>query len=68
MPAKIFMNISRDGGISSHSKAMQALLIEKQKQLDEAKAKSRLGGLGGLNGQMVQRIHTVKPGCGACGK
>ena len=66
MPPKLFMNISRDGGISSHTKAMQSILIEKQKQLEQAK--SKLGGLGGLQGSMVQRVHTAKPGCGACGK
>ena len=66
MSGKIFMNISRDGGISSHNKAMQMLLEEKQRRLDQAKAAG--AGLGGLRGQMVQRVHTVKPGCGACGK
>ncbi len=65
MPAKIYMNIMGRNGLSSHTMDYQRVIEAKQKQMTEQRQKVNMND---MRSMMIQRVHTAKPGCSACGK
>jgi hypothetical protein len=55
MPAKIFMNLSNEN-------RRFAPQVQQKQGIQPSSANPS------LHAKMIQRIHTVKPGCGSCGK
>lgn len=59
MPQKIFMDLNN----SQHS---ASLIAKYQASMNAIKKSTNAPSQ--LNAGMVSRIHTLKPGCGSCGK
>lgn len=61
MPRKILM-------ILSNNQTYKPEPTVKHFQPNVAQTPSVSKGVGGFNSSMIGRIHTIKPGCGSCGR
>ena len=57
MPAKIFMNLSNENRHFTRPQVQQKQGIQPTASTNPS-----------LHASMIQRIHTVKPGCSSCGR